>query len=70
MDLNCTVAVIEQVVQGEKLIWERFGRAVAVINGLVTAVAWNANGQRAEFSRQPFDQVCTEFKRLTEHEWA
>ncbi|SEP61409.1 hypothetical protein [Pseudomonas sp. NFPP19] len=70
MDLSCTVAVVEQVVRGDKLIWERFGRAVTVIDGLVTAVAWNSNAQRAEFSRQQFDEACTEFKRLTEHEWA
>ncbi|WP_178124717.1 hypothetical protein [Pseudomonas sp. Fl4BN1] len=70
MDLSCTVAVVEQVVRGEKLIWERFGRAVDLINGVVTAVAWNLHVQRAEFSRLQFEEACAEFKRLTEHEWA
>ncbi|MGC5703361.1 hypothetical protein J4P02_24490 [Pseudomonas sp. NFXW11] len=69
MDLSCTVAVVEQVVQGDKLIWERFGRAVAVTNGLVTSVAWNANVQRAEFARQQFDEACAEFSRQMGHEW-
>lgn len=70
MDLSCTVVVAEQVIRDDTLIWERFGRAVGVINGIVTSVTWNTNGQRAEFSRQQFEQACAEFQRLTDHEWA
>src|SRR3990167_1651357 len=69
MDLSCTVAVVEQVVRGEKIVWARFGRAVKVINGIITSVAWTQNNQRAEFEKSQFLNACEEFKRLTEHEW-
>lgn len=70
LDLNCTVVVVEQVTSEDKLIWERFGRAVAVINGVISSVAWSTNHQCAKFSRQQFEEACAEFKRLIDHEWA
>jgi hypothetical protein len=70
MDLSCTVAVVEQVVRAEHLIWERFGRAVGVTSGVVTSVAWIESQQRAEFDKDEFQEACAEFKRLTEHAWA
>jgi hypothetical protein len=69
VDLACTVVVVEQVVNGEKIIWGRFGRAVNVINGIVTSVRWSKLEQSAEFSKEEFEHACSELKRLTENEW-
>ncbi|MFJ4248135.1 MULTISPECIES: hypothetical protein [Pseudomonas] len=69
MDLSCTVAVVEQVIRGETVIWERFGRAVDIVSGVITAVAWNEKNQRALFQKVQFQDALSAFKRLTEHEW-
>lgn len=69
LDLDCSVAVVEQIVSGAKVVWARFGRAVGVTNGIVTSVAWTENNQSAEFDKNQFQQAYAEFKRLTEHEW-
>lgn len=69
VDLACTVAVVEQVVEGENIIWNRFGRAVNVINGVVTSVQWNHITQRAEFNKYEFLNACSELQRLTDNEW-
>ena len=69
VDLACTVAIVEQVVEGEKIIWNRFGRAVGVTNGIVTSVQWNKLEQKAEFIKEEFQRACLELKRLTENEW-
>lgn len=37
---------------------------------LVTPTARTENSQSAEFDKNQFQQAYTEFKRLTEHEWA
>lgn len=70
MDLSCTVAVVEQVIRGDTVIWERFGRAVDTISGVITAVDWNQMNQPVSFPRVQFQEALSEFKRLTEHEWA
>lgn len=70
LDLACTVAVVEQIVENEKIIWNRFGRAVGVTNGIVTSVQWNKQEQRAEFLKEEFQLACSELKRLTDNEWA
>lgn len=41
LDFSCTVAVAEQVVCGDTVIWERFGRAVTTVVGVIAAIAWN-----------------------------
>ncbi|WP_176469909.1 hypothetical protein [Pseudomonas sp. Irchel 3A5] len=70
MDLSCTVAVVEQVIRSDTVIWERFGRAVDTISGVITAVHWNEMNQRVSFPRDQFLDALSEFKRLTKHEWA
>ncbi|WP_374517864.1 hypothetical protein [Undibacterium squillarum] len=69
VDLACTVIVVEQVVEKDKVIWARFGFAVEVINGIVTSVQWSKNEQKAEFDKSEFISACSELKRLTENEW-
>lgn len=69
MDLSCTVAVVEQVTRGDVVIWERFGRAVDTVSGVITAVDWNTKIQRAAFPRAEFQEALAEFKRLTEQVW-
>jgi hypothetical protein len=69
LDLSCTVAVVEQVICSDTVIWERFGRAVNTVAGVITAVAWNEMNPRASFHRGQFEEALSEFLRLTEHEW-
>jgi hypothetical protein len=69
VDFACTVGVVEQIVEEENIIWFRFGRAVDVVNGIVTSVQWSKFAQKAEFEKSQFMSACSELKRLTENEW-
>lgn len=64
MDMSCTVAVVEQVAGNQAISWVRAGRAVDVVNGIVTSVAWAEPSQTAVFSREEFTSAVTELRRL------
>jgi hypothetical protein len=65
MDLNCTVVVVEQIVDEETVEWRRFGLCTNHINGVVTSVRWSKLAQRATFNRTQFQESFLEFKRLS-----
>lgn len=66
MDMTCTVAVVEQVAGGQSICWVRAGRALDVVNGIVTSVQWTKPSQTAVFSRIEFSNAVTELRRLTD----
>ena len=69
MDMSCTVAVVEQMADGQNIRWVRTGRALDVVNGIVTSVAWTAPSQTAVFSREEFGNAVAELRRLTDEVW-
>ena len=69
MDMNCTVAVVEQLTDDESVSWARLGRALDVINRVVTSVEWIDPAQSAHFSREEFTSAVCELKRLTVEVW-
>jgi len=64
-DLSCTVVAVEQVVDGEAVLWKRFGLCQASINGVVTSVQWSPVEQSAMFDRSQFDEAVQQYKRLS-----
>jgi len=65
MDLNCTVVVVEQIVDKKTVEWRRFGLSINHINGVVTSVRWSELEQRAIFDRTQFEEAFLDFKRLS-----
>lgn len=65
MDLNCTVVVVEQIVDKQTVEWRRFGLSSNHINGVITSVRWSKLGQHAIFDRTQFAEAFLEFKRLS-----
>ena len=65
MDMNCTVAVVEQLVDEEMVSWARIGRAIDVRNGIVVSVEWVAGNKRAVFDKTAFSAAVDELRRLT-----
>lgn len=65
MDLNCTVVVVEQIVDKKTVEWRRFGLSMNYINGVVTSVRWSELEQRAIFDRAQFEEAFLDFKRLS-----
>ena len=65
MDLNCTVVVVEQIVDEQTVEWRRFGLCTNHINGVVTSVRWSELPQSATFNRTQFLESFLEFKRLS-----
>ncbi|KAB8066298.1 hypothetical protein [Janthinobacterium violaceinigrum] len=65
MDLNCTVVVVEQIVDKKTVEWRRFGLSINHINGVVTSVRWSELEQRAIFDRTQFEKAFLDFKRLS-----
>lgn len=69
MDMSCTVAVVEQQVDTQKVSWLRIGRATDVRNGIVVSVEWEMPSQKAVFDKAAFRAAVDELKRLTDEEW-
>jgi len=69
MDMSCTVAVVEQQVDTQKVSWLRSGRATDVRNGSVVSVEWEMPSQKAVFDKAAFRAAVDELKRLTDEEW-
>lgn len=65
MDLNCTVVVVEQIVDKQTVEWRRFGLSINHINSVVTSVRWSESGQCAIFDRTQFEEAFLDFKRLS-----
>ena len=63
-DLSCTVVVVEQVTDAERVVWKRFGLSTHNIGSVVTSVDWSDNEQHACFERKQFEEAFAEFKRL------
>jgi hypothetical protein len=68
-DLSCTVVAVEQVVDGEAVLWKRFGLSQASINGVVTSVLWSPGEQSATFDRNQFEEAVQQYKRLSPDIW-
>jgi len=69
MDLNCTVIVVEQIVDPENVTWKRFGLGRDSVNGIITAVQWSVDGQSVQFERTHFSSAVAELKRLSSDVW-
>jgi hypothetical protein len=65
MDLNCTVVVVEQIVDKQTVEWRRFGLSINHINSVVTSVRWSESEQCAIFDRTQFEEAVLDFKRLS-----
>jgi hypothetical protein len=70
MEMSCTVAVVEQVIDEKTVSWIRTGRAVDTIRGVVTSVEWTHPYQTAKFNKEEFLKAFNELKHLTENSWS
>lgn len=64
MDMACTVAVVEQIADGQNICWVRAGRALDVIDGVITTVEWKEPVQAAVFDKEEFGNAVIELRRL------
>lgn len=64
MDFGCTVLVAEQVVQGDSLIWIRFGWSLSEGLEVGAQTRWISGSQPVEFELEDFKCAMEDFERI------